>query len=964
MEELSNFSFINNKKYSIYISREFLCITEKVNKNYINKYEFVLGGNKYRINYNSIISDNIYHYISLNNFCLNNTVCINIYKDDNKIFSLRLPKHQIENFLFFPIAPFSFQFKYFFNPFNPVYFHREYYVKKYNNINFREINPFIHYLSSGYYENKFPNMAAEDKLDLKFYIESNKDINFYTMNPLLHYINHGKKEGRPPNIEDENYLDPYHFYVSNNDFISSYIYKVLSHSTYFDSIFYKKTYNLDSGIDPVSHYMDFGVHHGYVTSKYFSPFCYLIRHCSNFEYNINPIFHCETSKHIKNPAINVRHHHEILDKNNSDLNEIKRIQDNYLNDKYNINAIKDLVIFLVPEKNIINGGILSIFTLAKESTEILSNKTVLIMTVPQSRTYYKNTNIEHKGIVLRFSQIIKFIFAEQILIHIPEFFVKHFIEFLSVEEIIFLNKVKDLRFNILNQNQTYLPRYSVIKILKLFTKNITMTCSHERFITKQLSDCYQLQTFYLPTSNLIEYYNEKYENKKDILVYSSDFHILKDKIIKRISKHFPTLKLIEIKNLKYRDYLDLLTTAKWVITFGEGFDGYFTEGFRSGAISFSVNNNIFFPKEFSKFPNIYPSYLDMYNNIVNDMVNLDNKNSFKSLNSKLIKAYNKHKNDKLHYNKLKEFYYSIFPPKNDNITYFIDHKKSPLISILMSTYNGEQYIDKQIESLLDLKYENTEIIIADDMSTDNTFNILKKYRKFAKLKIYKNNKQFGFPMSFINLFYKSKGEYICFCDQDDYWVNNRIEKFLDHINGFDAIFGRVSIIDNNCNFHKNKIMHNHYSRNKFYINSIIDFIDTSPLLGMASMFTRKIIQKSLPFPINHFFYHDWWFAINSILVGNGICYFDDNVTFYRQHDKNKAKHDFDDADYYNKIITKQISYVLKRFHRKLNQFERNTLTTNLKYYKLSSLFDIHNNKDKGFISYIRDNKEILNILIN
>ena len=87
------------------------------------------------------------------------------------------------------------------------------------------------------------------------------------------------------------------------------------------------------------------------------------------------------------------------------------------------------------------------------------------------------------------------------------------------------------------------------------------------------------------------------------------------------------------------------------------------------------------------------------------------------------------------------------------------------VIILLSTYNGQNYIEEQIESLLKQTYNNIEIFIRDDGSKDNTITILKKYeKKYNYINVeYGNN--IGFYKSFLWLLNNAhKGDYYSFCD--------------------------------------------------------------------------------------------------------------------------------------------------------------------------------------------------------
>ena len=106
-------------------------------------------------------------------------------------------------------------------------------------------------------------------------------------------------------------------------------------------------------------------------------------------------------------------------------------------------------------------------------------------------------------------------------------------------------------------------------------------------------------------------------------------------------------------------------------------------------------------------------------------------------------------------------------------------------SIIVPTYNREEYIIKCIDSILDQTYDNFEAIIIDDGSTDNTDNLVKKYHD-KRIKYFKNtNHGIGYSRNFgLN---KAKGDYIFFLDSDDYLDENMLENVLKEIKNHDIL---------------------------------------------------------------------------------------------------------------------------------------------------------------------------------
>jgi glycosyltransferase involved in cell wall biosynthesis len=101
--------------------------------------------------------------------------------------------------------------------------------------------------------------------------------------------------------------------------------------------------------------------------------------------------------------------------------------------------------------------------------------------------------------------------------------------------------------------------------------------------------------------------------------------------------------------------------------------------------------------------------------------------------------------------------------------------KHPLVSLIITSYNYERYLRQSIDSALNQTYSNTEVIVVDDGSTDNSREILESY-KDKIIPIYKRN---GGPASAFNAgFAVSQGEIVCLLDADDVWLPQKVEKVV------------------------------------------------------------------------------------------------------------------------------------------------------------------------------------------
>ena len=99
-------------------------------------------------------------------------------------------------------------------------------------------------------------------------------------------------------------------------------------------------------------------------------------------------------------------------------------------------------------------------------------------------------------------------------------------------------------------------------------------------------------------------------------------------------------------------------------------------------------------------------------------------------------------------------------------------------SVVMSTYNGEEYIIEQLDSLRNQSRPADEVLIADDCSTDNTVDIVRNYIKKNNLTTWKlvvNKQNKGWRRNFMEAMWSTSGDLVFPCDQDDIWRLDKIE---------------------------------------------------------------------------------------------------------------------------------------------------------------------------------------------
>lgn len=207
------------------------------------------------------------------------------------------------------------------------------------------------------------------------------------------------------------------------------------------------------------------------------------------------------------------------------------------------------------------------------------------------------------------------------------------------------------------------------------------------------------------------------------------------------------------------------------------------------------------------------------------------------------------------------------------------------VCVLMSTYNGEKFLEEQLESILNQKGEfKLDILIRDDGSSDNTINILEKYHSEDKIKFYvgKNLKP---ARSFIELLKNApESDFYAFSDQDDFWMENKIEKALKKMkeqeNELVIYFSNVTLVDKDLNLLE--------YRNKTKKNTLAASFISSPAIGCTMVINKKMKEKILEkdFFDMEFGMHDSWIYRVGLSINASVIYDENAYIKYRQHENN------------------------------------------------------------------------------
>ena len=213
-------------------------------------------------------------------------------------------------------------------------------------------------------------------------------------------------------------------------------------------------------------------------------------------------------------------------------------------------------------------------------------------------------------------------------------------------------------------------------------------------------------------------------------------------------------------------------------------------------------------------------------------------------------------------------------------------KRSPHIAILMCTYNGENFLEEQLDSIENQDYKNWTLYVNDDGSKDKTLDILKAYQKKwgnKKLIIRRGPKK-GFSQNFLQIICDKKihADLYFLSDQDDVWMPHKLSHTLQKIAKLDPLklflyCARTTYVSSDAK----KIIGESdlFLKPPSFRNAIVQSLAggntmafNNPLKKIVSQFKKADIVS-----------HDWWLYIVNELSGGETLYDPESTILYRQH---------------------------------------------------------------------------------
>ena len=211
-------------------------------------------------------------------------------------------------------------------------------------------------------------------------------------------------------------------------------------------------------------------------------------------------------------------------------------------------------------------------------------------------------------------------------------------------------------------------------------------------------------------------------------------------------------------------------------------------------------------------------------------------------------------------------------------------KNSIRVSVAMATYNGEKYIEEQLDSILKNLNNNDEIIISDDGSTDNTRSIIRNYNDY-RIKLI-DGPQSGVKQNFANAISKCSGDFIFLADQDDIWMSNKVEMMLRAFDDYQTslVIHDAVVFDSDSK----EIIIDSFFCHRNSGPGIVKNIVKNTYIGCCMAFSSELKKYIMPIPDSIEMHDQWIGIINEYRLRKSI-FIKEKLIKYRRHSNNVSQ---------------------------------------------------------------------------
>ncbi len=261
----------------------------------------------------------------------------------------------------------------------------------------------------------------------------------------------------------------------------------------------------------------------------------------------------------------------------------------------------------------------------------------------------------------------------------------------------------------------------------------------------------------------------------------------------------------------------------------------------------------------------------------------------------------------------------------------------PLISVIVNCHNGEKYLKNCIESILNQKYDNFEIIFFDNFSSDNSKNIINQFNNH-RIKYFFSDKKLSLYKARNEAIKKSSGSLIAFLDVDDWWDENYLESKKNFLNEkkYDFFYTNILL------YYEKKNKYIKYNRSVLPNGKIFNQLASKYFIIISGLIIKKeILEKEKYFNENYNIIGDFDLIMRISKYATAKS-FNETFVFYRVHDENFSKlnskmYYFEYRDWYNNQKTINDIDFKKNEEKFLLELNRLDIKYNLNHKKSLNL---------------------------
>lgn len=200
-----------------------------------------------------------------------------------------------------------------------------------------------------------------------------------------------------------------------------------------------------------------------------------------------------------------------------------------------------------------------------------------------------------------------------------------------------------------------------------------------------------------------------------------------------------------------------------------------------------------------------------------------------------------------------------------------------MISVVMAVYNGGEFLEEQLRTILAQMSHDSELIIVNDKSTDNSVEVIRGFDD-SRIVLIENSRNLGVVASFYRGLDLSKGRKIVLADQDDYWQPNKLDVIVSALETFDLICHDCSVTDRSLN----TVRESYFEQRNSGKGLVKNYVKNG-YIGCCMAFKKDVFLEARK-GFGHAPMHDVWLGLIAEMYGFKVAYINDVLIKYRRHE--------------------------------------------------------------------------------